>query len=421
MFAAGVWGCGAPESGGDESPDGTDDLRAESRARADSLVQAWIDEGRIPGAVLSITRGSEPAWEKAYGLAHAFDFGSGLYPNGTTVPVATGVSSLEPLAAPRAMTTGTVFDLASVTKVMATTMAAMILVDEQLLDFDTPVSVHLAEFAEGERAAITPRHLLTHTSGLPQWLPVYYHAASAPEAHRYVASVPLQWPVGAERHYSDLGFMVLGRLVEQVSGLDLDRFVHERVYEPLGLSRTGFRGRLTGSVEFAATSHGNPFERRMVHDSDFGYPIDGDPEAWNGWRQYTLVGEVNDGNAFHAFGGVAGHAGLFSTAAELQRLLSVLVEPTGSDTPLVSRATVADFLREHVEGQALGWQIPNGAPAGSFGHTGFTGTWVFASPSDQLRVVLLTNRQHGGVDGGTRYPDVGPLQNDLMRILTALP
>ena len=160
----------------------------------------------------------------------------------------------------------------------------------------------------------------------------------------------------------------------------------------------------------------------MVHDADFGYPIDGDPDAWDGWRQHTLVGEVNDGNAFHAFGGVAGHAGLFSSADELQRLLSVLVTPEGSGTsPLISPSTVAHFLAEAVEGQALGWQIPSGAPNGSFGHTGFTGTWVFASPSDQLRLVLLTNRQNGGVDEATLYPDLSPLQNELVGILTAIP
>ncbi len=240
--------------------------------------------------------------------------------------------------------------------------------------------------------------------------------------------------MGAERHYSDLGFMMLGRVVQEVAGRGLDAFVAAELYEPLGLRHTGFRpvrerspggrspvGREPGDgdeLPFAATSHGNPYERRMVHDPDFGYRIEGDPDAWSSWRERTLVGEVNDGNAFHAFGGVAGHAGLFSTAAEAARLLHVLLNRGSLDgTRYLDPSTVEAFLAPALPGQALGWQLPAYAPDGSFGHTGFTGTFVMGVPTEGLAVVLLTNRQNLGVDEETRYPDVGPLQRAVTRAL----
>lgn len=149
----------------------------------------------------------------------------------------------------------------------------------------------------------------------------------------------------------------------------------------------------------------------MVHDPDFGYRIDIDPDSWDGWRRYTLVGEVNDGNAFHAFGGVAGHAGLFSNAADLRVLLQLLLNRGEyDDTRYLSTATVDEFLTSTGDGQALGWQVPDYLPEGSFHHPGFTGTWVAGVPSEDLAIVLLTNRQNVGLDDEGRYADVGELQ-----------
>ena len=149
----------------------------------------------------------------------------------------------------------------------------------------------------------------------------------------------------------------------------------------------------------------------MVHDPNFGYAVDGDADAWAGWREYTLSGEVNDGNAFHAFEGEAGHAGLFSTAAELQILLQLLLDRGEHGGRRHVSAEVVDlFLAPTGDGQALGWQVPDYAPAGSFSHTGFTGTYVLGVPAEGIALVLLTNRQNLGVDGRGRYPDVGELQ-----------
>lgn len=159
----------------------------------------------------------------------------------------------------------------------------------------------------------------------------------------------------------------------------------------------------------------------MVHDTTFGYRYAGDPDAWDGWRRRTLVGEVNDGNALHAFGGVAGHAGLFSTAAELRVLLELLLERGERDgRRYIPAETVELFLTSTGDGQALGWQAPAYAPEGSFAHTGFTGTFVLGVPSGSQAIVLLTNRQNLGLDSAWAYPDVGPLQREMTAILTGL-
>lgn len=370
--------------------------------------------------MLVVVQAASIVHEEAFGFAQLYDYGSGQYPTAseTSPPVATR------LASPPPMTVGTVFDLASVTKVMGTTMAMMLLVDRGQVELDTPVHTWLPSFAQGDRADITPRMLLTHTSGLPQWLPTYYHGSTAEDVWPWMDDQPLSWTPGSERHYSDLGFMTLGRIVEAVTEMGLDAFLAAEIYRPLGLETVGFRPRShTTPVEsagpFAATSHGNPFERRMVHDLDFGYRIDSDADAWDDWRRRTLMGEVNDGNAWHAFGGVAGHAGLFANAGDLAVLLSGLLNGgLWSGSPLVQPETVDAFLVEQRPGQALGWQLPEYAPTGSWGHTGFTGTFVLGVPGEDLGIVLLTNKQNLGVDEDTGYTDVGPLNRAVTSALT---
>jgi CubicO group peptidase (beta-lactamase class C family) len=322
------------------------------------------------------------------------------------------------------MTPGTIFDLASVTKVMATTMAVMLLADRGRLEVDAPVHLYLPDFRGSHKDSITIRHLLTHSSGLAQWQPLYYSAASPDGAFQVIRDMPLDWGVGEGRHYSDLGFMLLGRVVERVTGTTLDRFVSREIYRPLGLEHTGFRPAGCDPHcprgPFAATSHGNPYEFRMVHDTTFGYRYRGDPDGWDGWRRYTLVGEVNDGNAFHAFGGVAGHAGLFSTARDLRVLLDLLLDGgVSTGRRVLAQETVRTFLSPTEFGQALGWQMPGWAPEGSFSHTGFTGTFVMGVPGRHLALILLTNRQNLGVDSDTRYPDLGALQRGVVEAVTA--
>jgi CubicO group peptidase (beta-lactamase class C family) len=350
--------------------------------------------------VLLVAKDGVVLHERAYGHAQVID------------------SSGRPLAVPRAMRTTTLFDLASVTKVMATTFAVMLLVDRGRIDVEAPVHRYLPEFRGQHLDSITVRHLLTHSSGLAQWQPMYYHASTASGTYAAIRRMPLGWGVGAERRYSDLGFMLLGYLVERVTGRPIDAFVEEELYRPLGLRSTVFDPRRRGVADIAATERGNGYERQMVYDTAFGYDYDGDPRAWNGWRDHVLVGEVNDGNAWHAHGGVAGHAGLFSTARDLRVLLDLLNGGGSySGRRYISESVVARFLTRDGFGHYLGWQVPRGMPEGSFAHPGFTGTWVLGVPRHGLSVVLLTNRQQLGRDERGFFPDLGALQQGVARAI----
>ncbi|HEY3745302.1 MAG TPA: serine hydrolase, partial [Gemmatimonadaceae bacterium] len=265
-------------------------------AVADSAIEASIGK-LIPGAVFLVSKDGRVVHERAFGYAELNDY------------------AMHRLASPRAMHSSTMFDLASVTKVMATTFAVMMLVDRGRVELDAPVYRYLPDFRGVHLDSITVRHLLQHSAGLVQWQPLYYHASNSAQTYDVIRGMPLQWGVGEGRHYSDLSFMLLGYIVEHASGQRLDVFLAQNLYRPLGLASTTFNPRSHGVTEFAATEQGNVYEKHMVYDPTFGYLYKGDPTAWNGWRQYVLNGETDDGNSFYANAGVAGHAGLFSTAA----------------------------------------------------------------------------------------------------------
>lgn len=368
-------------------------------AIADSLIEASI--GKLtPGAVFLVAKDGQVVHERAFGYAQLNDY------------------EIRRLASPRPMRTSTMFDLASVSKVMATTFAIMLLADRGEIDLDAPLSRYLSDFRGPRLDSITVRHLLTHSSGLVQWQPLYYHAANSAQTYGVIREMPLAWGVGDARHYSDLGFMLLGYIVERVSGQPLDRFLEENLYRPLGLRSTTFNPRAHGFTEFAATEPGNVYERHMVYDSTFGYRYRGDPTAWNGWRNYVLNGEVDDGNAFYAHGGVAGHAGLFSTAADLRVLLDLLNNQGAHGGRQYIRPAIVDlFLTRDRYQNYLGWQAPRDLPEGSFSHTGFTGTYVLGVPRYKLSIVLLTNRQNMGTDARGYFPDLGPLQQAVSRAI----
>ena len=316
--------------------------------------------------------------------------------------------------------TSTIYDLASVTKVMATTFAMMMLVDQGKVDLDAPVNTYLHDFRGPHLDSITPRHLLQHSAGLVQWQPLYYQAKNTAQTYDAIRDMPLQWGVGEERHYSDFSFMLLGDIVEHVSGQRLDVFVDSALYKPLGLRNTTFNPKKKGLTEFAPTELGNLYEKHMVYDSTFGYRFRGDPTAWNGWREYRLVGEVDDGNSFYANGGVAGHAGLFSTGTELSRLLDVILNRGSFGGRVYVRPEVIDrFLTLDKYKNYLGWQYPATMPDGTFSHTGFTGTYVLGDRRDGISIVLLTNRQVMGPDAKGFFPNLGPLQVAVSKAITA--
>jgi CubicO group peptidase (beta-lactamase class C family) len=394
-----VPGCGGYAPAG--SPGAADPALARGVAIADSLIGASVGT-LIPGAVFLVARDGRVVHERAFGFAQLNDYEG------------------HRLASPPVMRTSTVFDLASVTKVMGTTMGMMLLVDRGKVDLDAPVSRYLPDFRGPHLDSITVRHLLSHSAGLVQWQPLYYHAANSAQTYGVIRDMPLQWGVGDARHYSDLGFMLLGYVIERASGQPLDRFLDENLYRPLGLRSTTFNPKARGFREFAATEQGNVYERHMVYDSTFGYRYPGNPTAWNGWRQRVLVGEVDDGNSYYANGGVAGHAGLFSTAGDLRVLLDLLNSRGSYGGRRYIRAEVVDaFLTRDKYQNYLGWQAPSYLPAGSFSHTGFTGTYVAGVPQFRLSIVLLTNRQNMGTDARGYFPDVGPLQQAVARAVVS--
>ena len=359
-------------------------MDASALARIDETMPDFIGpdpKDRFPGAVLLVARDGVVVKHAAYGAAQTYD-------------------GDRPLPTPRPMTTDTIFDVASITKVAATTAAVMHLVDEGLLDLDAPVARYLPDFQEGAKKAITLRHLLTHRSGIWEWQPTYLHARTQHAAIDYVTDLVLRYGVNEGRHYSDLGFMLLGEIVERVTGQPLKPYVRKTIHEPLGMTNTAYHPAPSLRHRIAATSHGNHYEERMIATGE-PYPILGDDHDFDHWRDYTLVGEVNDGNAYYAFEGVAGHAGLFATARDLAVYAQALANGGGYGTKrLWSEGTVSEFTGDQLDhGQGLGFwthrlDTVDGLGGGAFGHGGFTGTEFLVAPEHGLVVVMLTNRKH---------------------------
>ena len=388
--------------------------KAKLKSEIDSILQSQVDRDKIPGAVILIKENNRVIYRHAYGYAQKYDFNHNL------------------LIPPEKMKVSTLFDIASLTKVIGTTTSVMLLADRGLINIDDPVCKYIKAFNTPDKKNITIRHLLTHTAGLYEWYPLYYFASNKQECFRTIDSLPLALPVGEQRRYSDLGFVLLGEIIEIVSGMPLEQYMKQNIFQPLGMKNTTFNPLATGGrARIAATSAGNPYERRMVYDSALGYKIkEIDPEQWNGWRTYVLKGEVNDGNAWYANGGVSGAAGLFSTASDLQKLVDMLIN-NGSlgSKQFTSGMTIETFLTKDKFNNGLGWMMNpensfmKNAPEGSFGHTGFTGTSITVIPQDKISVILLINRQNCGLSNEGEYYNVSPIRlqvfNAVLKYLSA--
>jgi CubicO group peptidase (beta-lactamase class C family) len=284
-------------------------------------------------------------------------------------------------------------DAGSVSKILGTTAALLALVDAGVVDLDAPVTRHLP-LPDRAGPPITPRCLLEHRAGLWEWWPLYLSAARGDAAADLAAQLPPRYPAGAGRHYSDLGFMLLGQLVARAAGHghDLAAAVDELVLRPFGLTETRYRAPAPGAP-VAASAHGDEVEYRMVESGE-PYPVPGRVADFAGWRRHVLVGEVDDGNAFHAFGGAAGHAGLFTTAGDLLRFGEALLRCLDGEGP-VRRETAAAFLAPGRDpGQALGFQIWDGPWGRAIGHPGFPGVAFAVLPRRRAAVAMVTNRLH---------------------------
>jgi beta-glucosidase-like glycosyl hydrolase/CubicO group peptidase (beta-lactamase class C family) len=273
----------------------------------------------------------------------------------------------------------TIYDLASLTKVIVTTTMAMVLVDEGKLDLARPVSAFLPAFRGGDKDKVTVEHLLTHSSGVDWWAPLYKEIAGQPEYVKRIVSMDLKYAPGEKALYSDLGLILLGEILERVAGQSLEAFARERLFQPLGLKDTRYRP-------------GRELLPRIA------------PAEVVAERGGLVHGVVHDENAM-ALGGVAPHAGLFGTAPDLARFAQLMLNGGVYDHErIVSRATLERFtgqIRVPGSSRAYGWEKPTGdnsagsrlSPA-AFGHTGFTGTSLWIDPAQKLFVVLLTNRVH---------------------------
>jgi CubicO group peptidase (beta-lactamase class C family) len=340
--------------------------------KVERAIDKAIELGELPGAVVMARMGEELAFTQVCGAA-------------TLVP--------ERIEARE----NTIYDLASLTKVMATTASVMLLVADGGLALDAPVASFLPSFAERGKEKITVRHLLTHSSGLRPWRA--YHADLAERdrrrgeqvvgtldgkreiQNRVLRSAPVHEP-GEASVYGDLDFIALGALVEAVAGEELDAFCARRIYQPLGLVDTHFNPLpYTGErARYAATEQCS-------------------------WRERVLWGEVHDPNAW-AMGGVAGHAGLFSTAREVLRFGQEMLAADRGESALFPAEVAREFFsRQEIAPEsdwALGWDTPTEGQSTSgrhfskrsIGHTGFTGTSLWIDLERGMVIVFLSNRIH---------------------------
>lgn len=295
------------------------------------------------------------------------------------------------------------FDVASCTKAVATTASVMALVTRGELALDDP----LQRFLPSPDPRITLRHLMTHRAGLVEWQPLYLGSSTREEAVALAAALPLRYPVGEERHYSDHGLILTGAVVEHVTGMRLDEAVRTLVTSPLGMTDTGYGP--VPAERAVAYGHGDDIEQAMLREGE-PYPVTLERTHTIRYRTGWVRGEVSDGNAFHAMKGVSGHAGLFSTLDDLTRFGTALLD----ESPVWSRPVLDAFLQPGPDDQAVGfWWLP--AAAGpAYGHPGFTGARFLVDPAARSVAVLLSNRLHVMAPGERVPPDVGPLWLDYL-------
>ncbi len=345
------------------------------------VEQAFEDavaRGVIPGATVVVRRGANVEFEGAFGFR-----------------------SLAPERSQ--MRLDTVFDLSSLTKALATAVAAMMLTRDERLRLDDRVTRFFHNFGVHNKTAVTFRHLLAHCSGLSAWRPFYQRIAEVEKGGRInfmcskgakqfvydeIHREKLEAPPATRAIYSDLNFILLGEAIEQVSGFPLNRFCRDKIFRPLALRSTDF-------IDISLTR-----SRHLEPVADMFAPTEICP-----WRRRMLVGEVDDENAY-AMGGVAGHAGLFAPVGEVDLIARELLLCHAGKSEFVPSRIVREFwTRDRAVGGstwALGWDTPSAenssagrhfSPA-AVGHLGFTGTSIWIEPEKEIAISLLTNRIH---------------------------
>jgi uncharacterized protein YbbC (DUF1343 family)/CubicO group peptidase (beta-lactamase class C family) len=382
VVAAATGLAAAPQTTPSRSTAGFDRSRL---ARLDGVVEAAIADHKLPGAVIVVGRGDAVVWRKAYGHR-------ALVPR------------------PEPMTVDTIFDLASLTKVVATTTAVMMLMENGRLRLTDPVAAFIPEFAQAGKGRITIRDLLTHMSGLRPDLDLADPWTGSETAIRLASEEVPTAPPGRRFTYSDIDFMLLGAIVARISHEPFDAFARDRIFRPLGMHDTMFNPPASLGPRIAPTQPCTPY----------GWPCEGPGMT-------MLRGVVHDPTA-RRMGGVAGHAGLFSTADDLTRFCRMLLGGGAlGATRILAPLTVARMTspatpdgEPNVRG--LGWDLDSSyssnrgefLPLGSFGHTGFTGTSIWIDPATRVFIIFLSNRVHPDGRG-----DVTPLRAEVASIVAS--
>jgi uncharacterized protein YbbC (DUF1343 family)/CubicO group peptidase (beta-lactamase class C family) len=367
-------------------------ISAERLARMDAVIAASIEKKELPGAVVLVARHGKIVWRKAY-----------------------GARAIEPQR--EAMTLDTIFDLASLTKVVATTTSIMILVEQGRVRLADPVVQFIPEMKGEGRDAITIEQLMTHVSGFAPDFDLRERWTGYDEAIKRLYREPLRTPPGARFVYSDLNYIALGEVVHRVSGMMLDEFARRNIFAPLGMRDTGFNPNPTLRARIAPTE---TRRGQMNYLGDSGADAGPEGDQW-------LRGQVHDPTSFR-MNGVAGHAGLFSTADDLAIFCQMLLNGgVYNGARILSPMTIATMTRPHAVAESgaargLGWDIATSFstnkgdlfPLGSFGHTGFTGTSIWIDPASDSFVIFLSNRVHPDGKG-----DVGQLRGRVASIVAS--
>ena len=361
-------------------------------AQLHTFVDSAIDQGIFGGAVFFVKR--EGDW-----ILHG----------------AKGSLSADSDEAP--MDEDIIFDVASLTKVLVTTPAIMLLQEAGELSIDDPVADYIESFRDTEKLCITIKDLLTHSSGLPAWAPLYVFADDKDEAIEFISHIPLRYTPGKEIEYSCLGFILLGRIVELVSGQDIAEFARGHIFEPLGLRQTFFRPPRELLSRIAPTEHGNVYEQAKAAQFIEEFSTVASQDRWlasrlrrakrrlDSMRREGLIrGQVHDSNAYF-LGGVSGNAGVFSCASDVMKMAEQFLPGASGRkrNAILSPESVRQMITPQKEVgnqcRGLGWQLikGNGTSGGrlisrrAFGHTGFTGCSLWIDPLRELAVVLLSN------------------------------
>ena len=329
------------------------------RKDLESLIQGALRQRVFPGLELLVAAGDEVLLHEAWGR-------------------------IEIAQDARELGTGTLWDLASVTKPVATAMALMVMLEKGLVSLEDKVAEFVPEFDAAEKQGITLRHLLTHTSGLPPLIDLFSEGLARAEALQRLLHAPLHHPTGTAMVYGDLNFLILAEVIRRVTGGALAEYCHRHVFHPLQMTRTAFE----------------PLAQ--------GWEIAIAPTQYCPYRKQLLRGVVHDENAW-VMGGEGGNAGLFSTAADLHRFARMILHDGELEgVRVLSGAGIEAMARNHsprkLPPRGLGWDLKGEGtgymscgelmPAGAIGHTGFTGTSIWIDRASGLCIVVLTNRVH---------------------------